>query len=104
MAIRITRVYTKRGDTGETDLVGGVRASKGGARLESYGAGDDANAAIGVVREAWRAKKPVRVGRRIDEILRSEWRSETDVLEAVAAHERYRSGQEQQTGLPDALH
>jgi cob(I)alamin adenosyltransferase len=50
VAIRITRVYTRRGDHGETDLVGGARVSKDAARIEAYGTVDELNAAIGVVR------------------------------------------------------
>ena len=50
MAIRITRVYTRRGDQGETDLVGGTRAPKDGRRLESYGCVDELNAAVGLAR------------------------------------------------------
>ena len=50
MAIRITRVYTRRGDHGETDLVGGERAAKDAARIEAYGTVDELNAALGVVR------------------------------------------------------
>lgn len=69
-SIRITRVYTKRGDAGETDLVGGVRTSKGSRRIESYGAVDEANAAIGLARDACRGRKPSAVGKRIDSILR----------------------------------
>ena len=49
MAIRITRVYTRRGDRGETDLVGGERAAKDTARIEAYGTVDEANSAIGVI-------------------------------------------------------
>lgn len=42
---------------------------------------------------------------RIDEILRSEWRSENEVLEAVAAHQQHRDDQDlRQIGLSDALH
>jgi DNA sulfur modification protein DndC len=42
---------------------------------------------------------------RIDEILRSEWRSEAEVLEAVATHQRNRSDLElRQIGSFDALH
>jgi DNA sulfur modification protein DndC len=41
---------------------------------------------------------------RIDEIMRSEWRSEAEVLEAVEAHQRRRTGSEQQTEFRDALH
>jgi cob(I)alamin adenosyltransferase len=50
VAIRITRVYTRRGDQGETDLVGGERAAKDAARIEAYGTVDELNAALGVVR------------------------------------------------------
>ncbi len=50
MAIRITRVYTRRGDHGETDLVGGERAAKDAARIEAYGTVDELNAALGAVR------------------------------------------------------
>ncbi len=50
MAIRITRVYTRRGDHGETDLVGGARAPKDARRVEAYGAVDELNAAVGVAR------------------------------------------------------
>jgi cob(I)alamin adenosyltransferase len=52
MAIRITRVYTRRGDHGETDLVGGKRVTKDGPRIEAYGTVDELNAAVGVVRAA----------------------------------------------------
>ena len=50
MAIRITRVYTRRGDRGETDLVGGTRVPKDHARIDAYGTVDELNAALGVVR------------------------------------------------------
>lgn len=71
MAIRITRVYTRRGDHGETDLVGGERATKDGARIESYGTVDELNAAIGVVR-AFNAAEIDRApaARQLDDILR----------------------------------
>lgn len=50
MAIRITQVYTRRGDTGETDLVGGMRVPKDSLRLDAYGTIDELNAAVGVAR------------------------------------------------------
>ena len=50
MAIRLTRIYTRRGDRGETDLVGGARVAKDGLRIEAYGAVDELNAALGVAR------------------------------------------------------
>jgi len=42
------KIYTKRGDRGETDLFGGQRIAKDALRVESYGAVDELNAALGV--------------------------------------------------------
>jgi cob(I)alamin adenosyltransferase len=50
MAIRITRVYTRTGDRGETALVGGRRVPKDAPRIEAYGAVDELNAVIGLAR------------------------------------------------------
>ena len=59
MAIRITRVYTRRGDRGETDLVGGTRVPKDSPRIDAYGTVDELNAALGVAR-AFNAREPGR--------------------------------------------
>jgi cob(I)alamin adenosyltransferase len=50
MAIRITRVYTRTGDRGETALVGGRRVPKDTPRIEAYGVIDELNAAVGLAR------------------------------------------------------
>ena len=42
------KIYTKRGDGGETDLFGGGRVGKEHSRVEAYGAVDELNAALGV--------------------------------------------------------
>jgi len=42
------KVYTRRGDRGETDLFGGPRVAKDHLRVEAYGAVDELNAALGV--------------------------------------------------------
>ncbi|MEM4657865.1 MAG: cob(I)yrinic acid a,c-diamide adenosyltransferase [Candidatus Methanosuratincola sp.] len=47
---RITKVYTKTGDNGETSLVGGKRVSKASARVEAYGEVDELNAVLGIAR------------------------------------------------------
>jgi cob(I)alamin adenosyltransferase len=52
VAIRITRVYTRRGDQGDTDLVGGTRVPKDSARIAAYGTVDELNATLGVARAA----------------------------------------------------
>lgn len=47
---RITRVYTKTGDGGQTSLVGGSRVDKDSARVSAYGDVDELNSALGVAR------------------------------------------------------
>ena len=48
--VAINRVYTRRGDGGETSLVGGQRVAKYGPRIEAYGVVDELNAFVGVAR------------------------------------------------------
>lgn len=50
MAIRITRVYTRSGDAGETGLVGGKRVAKDSQRIEAYGTLDELNSIVGLAR------------------------------------------------------
>ncbi len=49
--VAINRVYTRRGDQGETGLAGGQRVPKDARRIEAYGTVDELNAFIGVARE-----------------------------------------------------
>jgi cob(I)alamin adenosyltransferase len=48
------KVYTRRGDRGETDLFGGMRVAKDDLRVEAYGAVDELNAFVGQARAASR--------------------------------------------------
>lgn len=45
------KIYTKTGDQGKTSLLGGKRVSKAHSRIESYGAIDELNAHIGLLRD-----------------------------------------------------
>ena len=47
--VRLTRIYTRGGDTGETSLGDGSRVPKVDARIEAFGTVDEVNAALGVV-------------------------------------------------------
>jgi cob(I)alamin adenosyltransferase len=47
--VRINRVYTKTGDTGQTSLIGGERVSKASLRIDCYGTVDELNATLGLV-------------------------------------------------------
>lgn len=50
MAMRITRVYTRTGDQGDTGLVGGKRVPKDSLRVEAYGTIDELNSVVGITR------------------------------------------------------
>ena len=47
--MKITKVYTRRGDKGQTSLVGGKRVSKSDVRLEAYGTIDELSANMGML-------------------------------------------------------
>jgi cob(I)alamin adenosyltransferase len=48
--VRLTRIYTKGGDTGQTSLGDGERVDKFDDRVAAYGTVDEANACIGLAR------------------------------------------------------
>jgi len=48
MTVNLTRIYTKRGDAGETDLGDMSRVSKLHPRVEAYGTVDELNAVVGL--------------------------------------------------------
>ena len=48
--VRLTRIYTRGGDKGETSLGDGSRVRKQSLRVEAFGTVDEANAAIGLAR------------------------------------------------------
>lgn len=47
--MKMTRIYTRRGDDGMTDLVGGVRISKADKRIEAYGTIDELSSHLGLL-------------------------------------------------------
>src|SRR5712691_10812774 len=48
--VRLTRIYTRGGDKGETSLGDGSRVAKQSLRVAAFGTVDEANAAIGLAR------------------------------------------------------
>ncbi len=48
--VKLTKIYTRGGDSGQTSLGGGTRVAKHDTRVAAYGTVDEANAAIGVAR------------------------------------------------------
>lgn len=47
--VKKSNVYTRRGDTGTTGLVGGQRIPKSHSRLEAYGTSDELNSFLGLL-------------------------------------------------------
>lgn len=45
------KIYTKKGDSGTTQLLGGKRVSKSHLRIEAYGTVDELNSYIGLLRD-----------------------------------------------------
>src|SRR5580658_2163544 len=52
--LAINRVYTRRGDSGQTSLAGGQRLPKNDLRIEAFGTVDELNSFVGLARESAR--------------------------------------------------
>lgn len=50
--VRLTKIYTRKGDDGKTALGTGQRVTKDHAQVEAYGEVDELNAALGLARAA----------------------------------------------------
>jgi len=48
--VRLTRIYTRTGDAGDTSLATGERARKYHLRIDAYGGVDETNACVGLAR------------------------------------------------------
>lgn len=48
--VRLTRIYTRGGDKGQTSLVDGTRLPKHALRISAYGTVDEASSVIGIAR------------------------------------------------------
>ena len=45
------KIYTKKGDTGTTGLIGGTRVEKYNIRIDAYGTVDELNSHLGLLRD-----------------------------------------------------
>ena len=69
--MRITKVYTRTGDTGKTRLAGGQQVAKDSLRVEAYGTVDELNASIGLARAMNdEGSQAVEAARRLEQDLR----------------------------------
>lgn len=55
MTIRLSKIYTKIGDKGTTQLATGQCVSKSNVRIEAYGTVDELNAVVGMLRDTIQA-------------------------------------------------
>ena len=55
--VRLNKIYTRTGDSGETSLVGGTRVSKHSLRPEAFGEIDELNSILGITRTHLRESK-----------------------------------------------
>jgi cob(I)alamin adenosyltransferase len=67
--VRITRVYTRTGDKGDTALVGGRRVPKDSPRIDAYGTIDELNSIIGLARAFNNESRNAKARRFLDETL-----------------------------------
>ena len=45
------KIYTKKGDSGTTQLIGGTRVAKSHRRIDAYGTIDELNSYVGLIRD-----------------------------------------------------
>jgi cob(I)alamin adenosyltransferase len=86
--LAINRVYTRRGDAGQTSLVGGQRVRKDHARIECYGTVDELNSFIGLA---------------LDSVHRSPELRELEPILKRVQHELFNAGSILAT-LPEDMH
>lgn len=56
--MRLTKIYTKVGDKGQTMLASGAKVPKDSLRIETYGTIDELNAFLGLLRDTLAEAKP----------------------------------------------
>lgn len=63
------KIYTKKGDSGDTSLFGGQRVSKSTERIEAYGNVDELNSFVGLVASYEISKKGADYLQKVQELL-----------------------------------
>lgn len=53
------KIYTKKGDQGTTQLIGGKRVSKDSIKIEAYGTVDELNSYVGLIRDQLSQKSEI---------------------------------------------
>ncbi len=66
--VKLTRIYTRGGDKGQTSLVSGDRVPKHDPRVAAFGTVDETNAVIGLVRQHTSGDADAMLGRIQDDL------------------------------------
>ncbi len=66
--VKLTKIYTRGGDKGQTSLGDGKRRAKQDLRVAAYGTVDEANAAVGLARLTSRGETDAMLGRIQDDL------------------------------------
>jgi cob(I)alamin adenosyltransferase len=94
--VRLTKIYTRGGDAGETSLGDGSRVSKLDGRIAAYGTVDELNATLGVVVAG---ECPVEVRDVLARVQNELFDLGADLSVPLEHQERLRTTQEQVDGL-----
>jgi cob(I)alamin adenosyltransferase len=97
--VRLTRIYTRGGDQGETSLGDGSRVTKLDPRIVAFGAVDEVNAAVGLVLAGG---VPERMQALLERVQNELFDVGADLSVPVGVEGRLRVSQQQVDGLEDA--
>jgi len=84
--VRINKVYTRKGDGGNTSLVGGRAAAKDDPRVACFGTVDELNSALGIARAHNRAVPASPRGDALERILQAVQQRLFDLGAELATH------------------
>jgi len=97
--VRLTRIYTRGGDEGQTSLGDGSRVSKLDPRIVAFGAVDELNAAVGL---ALAGEPPERMRPLLERVQNELFDVGADLSVPVGVEGRLRVSQQQVDALEDA--
>ncbi len=101
--VKLNRIYTRTGDDGSTGLGDGSRVAKDDARVEAYGAVDEANAAMGLAVVAADAAGQAAIADLMRSIQQDLFDVGADLCVPIDGKERLRVVQSQIDRLEDAI-
>lgn len=93
------KIYTRGGDKGRTALIGGVRRYKHDARVEAYGAVDEAGAFVGLAMSTLQRPRDEDVLQTLLEVQQTLWDVGSDLAVADAENYTFKTPEDAAKGL-----